>query len=390
MRENRIRAWGTRVIVEAFLRWAETAKAGDRARAANALGRAYLQSEMAAAERAAAEMAMTFLLDDPSPKVRLALAEAISWSPDAPRAVILSLAADQPEIACHAVTCSPLLSDSDLVDFAAGGSDVTRMLIAARGTISRPVAAALAEIGEEETIMCLLENEGAAIAPSSLKRIAERLGHRCEIRNLLLDRGDLPADARQLLTQHVSVALVNLPLAQATIDPSRRHRISREANEAAVVSIAGELTPREISDLVEHLRGSGQLTPSFLIHALCSGKVEFFAAAIVNLTGCDERRVRSILATGRMHAVRALYESAGLARDISVIFVEATLLWREASKNLSATMLGDVCGKLLEKFRWHGTHGAAQQLLEMVERLHIAEQRQHARAYAQVASLAAA
>ncbi len=390
MRENRIRAWGTRVIVEAFLRWAETAKAGDRARAASALGRAYLQSEMAAEERAAAEMAMTFLLDDPSPKVRLALAEAISWSPEAPRAVILSLAADQPEIACHAVTCSPLLSDADLVDLAASGSDITRMLIAARGTISRPVSAALAEIGEEEAVLCLLENGGAAIASYSLKRIAERLGHRCEIRNLLLERGDLAADARQLLTQHVSAALVGLPLALATIDPGRLHRISREANETAIVSIAGEITPREISDLVEHLRVSGHLTPSCLIHALCSGKVEFFAAAIVNLTGCEERRVRSILATGRMHAVRALYETAGLSREISTILVEATLLWRDASKDLSATMLGDVCGKLLEKFRRHATHGAVQELLEMIERLHIAEQRQHARAYAQLTSLAAA
>ncbi len=390
MRENRIRAWGTRVIVEAFLRWAETAKAGDRARAANALGRAYLQSEMAAEEHAAAEMALTFLLDDPSPKVRLALAEAISWSPNAPRAVILSLAADQPEIACHAVTCSPLLSDADLVDLAASGSDVTRMLIAARGTISRSVSAALAEIGEEETVLCLLENNGAVIAPYSLKRIAERLGHHCEIRNLLLNRWDLPADARQLLTQHVSIALVNLPLAQATIDPSRLHRISREANEAAVVSIAGDLTPREISDLVEHLRVSGHLTPSFLMHALCSGKVEFFAAAIVNLTGCDERRVRSILATGRMHAVRALYESAGLARDISVIFVEATLLWREASKTLPPRCSATSATSCLQKFRRHGTRGAAQELLEAVERLHIAEQRQHARAYAQVTSLAAA
>lgn len=390
MRGNRIRAWGTRVIVEAFLRWVETAKAGDRARAANALGRAYLQSEMAAEELAAAEMAMTFLLDDPSPKVRLALAEAISWSPEAPRTVILSLASDQPEIACHPITCSPLLSDADLVDLAANGSSVTRMLIAARAVISRAVAAALAEIGEEESVLCLLENEGATIAPYSLRRIAERLGQQCEIRNALLDRADLPADARHLLTQHVSVALLDLPLARATIDHVRLLRISREANEAAVVSIAGEIAPREISNLVEHLRASGHLTPSFLMHALCSGKVEFFAGAMVNLTGCDERRVRSILATGRMHAVRALYESSGLSRDISIVFVEATLLWRAASKNLAGAMLADICGKLLEKFRAQQAHGAVQELLEMVERLQIAEQRQHARTYAQLTSLAAA
>ncbi|MBX5147209.1 DUF2336 domain-containing protein [Rhizobium lentis] len=375
-----------RVIVEAFLRWIETAKTGDRARAANALGRAYLQSEMSEDERKAAEMAMTFLLDDPSPRVRLALAEAIAWSPDVPRSLILSLAEDQPEVACHAVTCSPLLSDTDLVDLAARGNGATRMLIAARAHVTRPVSAALAEVGDEEEVLCLLENDGAAISTQSLKRIAERLGDSCDIRNLLLDRSDLPADARQLLTQHVSNALVGLPLAQAAIGLQRLQRISREATEAAIVSIAGDIAPREIPDLVEHLRLNGRLTPCFLMHALCAGKVDFFAAAIVDLTGCSERRVRSILATGRMHAVRALYESAGLPRDISVIFVEATLLWRDCARRAPGSVLGNICGRLLEKFRRHDSHGAVGELLDMVEKLGVAEQRQSARVYAALAA----
>lgn len=378
---------GRRVIVEAFLRWIETAKTGDRARAASALGRAYLQSEMSGEERAAAEMAMTFLLDDPSPRVRLALAEAIAWSPNAPRSLILSLAADQPEVACHAVTCSPLLSDADLVDLAARGNGATRMLIAARAHVTRPVSAALAEVGDGDEVLCLLENDGAAISSQSLKRIAERLGDCCDIRNLLLDRSDLPADARQLLTQHVSNALVGLPLAQAAIGLQRLQRISREATETAIVSIAGDIAPREIPDLVEHLRLNGRLTPSLLMHALCAGKLDFFAAAIVDLTACSERRVRSILATGRMHAVRALYESAGLPRDISVIFVEATLLWREAARKAPGSMLGTVGGRLLEKFRHHhGAHGAAGELLDMVEKVQVAEQRQSARVYAALAA----
>ncbi|MGO7522803.1 DUF2336 domain-containing protein, partial [Rhizobium brockwellii] len=73
----------------------------------------------------------------------------------------------------------------------------TRMLIAARAHVTRPVSAALAEVGDEEELLCLLENDGAVISSLSLKRIAERLGDCCDIRNLLLDRSDLPADARQ-------------------------------------------------------------------------------------------------------------------------------------------------------------------------------------------------
>jgi uncharacterized protein (DUF2336 family) len=91
-----------------------------------------------------------------------------------------------------------------------------------------------------------------------------------------------------------------------------------------------------------------------------------------------------------MHAVRALYETAGLTREISTIFVEATLLWREASRKASAAMLSTICGRLLERFRHHGTHDAVKELLDMVEKLHIAEQRQSARAYASQAALVAA
>jgi uncharacterized protein (DUF2336 family) len=169
-------------------------------------------------ERNAAEMAMTFLLDDPSPKVRLAMAEAIAWSPDAPRAIVLSLASvTRPKLPATPSPARLVLSDADLIDLAARGSAVTRMLIAARSTISRPVAAAFAEIGEEEDVLCLLENEGAAIAPQSLKRIAERLGDCCDVRNLLLDRVGSAGRRPPAADPHVSNALINLPLAQAAI-----------------------------------------------------------------------------------------------------------------------------------------------------------------------------
>jgi uncharacterized protein (DUF2336 family) len=114
--------------------------------------------------------------------------------------------------------------------------------------------------------------------------------------------------------------------------------------------------------------------------------VDFFAGAIVDLTACSERRVRSILATGRMHAVRALYESAGLPRNISVIFVEATMLWRDAARKAPGSVLGNVCGRLLEKFRHHDAHGAIGELLDLVEKLHVNEQRQSARVYAALAA----
>src|SRR3546814_3581364 len=49
-----------------------------------------------------------------------------------------------------------------------------------------------------------------------------------------------------------------------------------------------EMSREEIPALIEHMRSAGRLTPALLIQALCSGKVDFFAAAMVR---SEERRV---------------------------------------------------------------------------------------------------
>lgn len=379
------------MIIQTFIRWADTAKSTDRARAANALGRAWLQSDMDDGERQAALMAMTWLLDDPSPKVRLALAEAIADSAEAPRALVLPLAADQPEIACHIIARSPVLTEVDLVELAARGDSVTRALIASRFIVTQPVCAAIAEIGDAAEIEAMLGNPGAIVSRHSLRRICERHGGDAAIRELLLSREELPADARHLLAISVSDALSESSLVRQVIGDLRLERIKREACESTTVQLASEAMLADIPALIDHLRRDGRLTPNFLMQALCTGKVDFFAAAIVNLTGLADKRVRSILSDGRFHAMRALFESAGLNREISEIFVEATLQWRRRSRGEDVWLLGNIAASLVNKFRGTPKAGSvADELIDMVEKLQFAEQRQSARAYASFLAIKAA
>jgi uncharacterized protein (DUF2336 family) len=58
------------MIVRQFLFWLRSAPAGERAEATAALARAFLYSDLSNDDLAAAEGAMTMLLDDPSPLVR--------------------------------------------------------------------------------------------------------------------------------------------------------------------------------------------------------------------------------------------------------------------------------------------------------------------------------
>ncbi len=371
------------MIVQAFLRWAEGAKTSERARAARALARAFLMERITARERDAAAMALNYLLDDPSPVVRLALAETLCASAAAPRTVVLSLAEDQPEIAATIIINSPALEEDDLVDLIGRGTVTTRALIAARPHLSRGAAAALVEVGEAAEVAVLLDNPDVRLGRGTLERIAQRHGHDCGVRTVLLERDDLPANARHSLMQHVGRALVGFGLVQALVGEKRVERIVHEAKESATVAMLGSVETVELPALVEHLRRDGRLTPAFLMHALCSGKVDFIAAALVALSGLEDRRVRAIVAGGRAHAIRALYESSGLSRDISPVFVEATLVWRGA--HAASSGVHDVADELLRRFR-HAQAPAIGELLAMVDKLRISEQRQLARASATLAA----
>ncbi|MCG5485360.1 MAG: DUF2336 domain-containing protein [Sinorhizobium meliloti] len=369
------------MIIQAFLRWVETAKASERASAASALGRAYAEAAVNGIDRRAAEMAMTFLLDDPSPKVRRSLAEALADCPVVPRSIIKALAQDQPEIAYVTISRSPVLNDEDLVDMTADGGAEMRAMIASRSAVSCAVAAAIAEIGGEEEVLILLENPGARLSPGSLRRIADRLGDSVAARGLLLERHDLPSDARQILAEKVGAALAASDLVRAVVGEERAQRVVRESCDAAALTLSSASAREELQRMVAGLRKAGRLTPALLLTALCSGRTEFFSAAIVDLSGVPEKRVRSILSGGRFHSIRALLETAGLGREVSGVFSEAVLFCQCEADADHDGVSPSVAARLSDRLR-RRSRGAYHVVAELAERLAFAEQRQRARNYA--------
>lgn len=371
------------MVVEAFLSWTDKARAGDRAKAAKALGAAYVTASLPKDKQAGAYMAMSYLLDDPSPKVRLALAEALACSKDAPRPIIIALAEDQVEIACPVIINSPVLRESDLVDLIGRGSSLTRAMIAARADLTAGVCAAMAEIGGDCEIVIMLENVSARLTPVTLRRVCERFGEQSEIRSLLLDRSDLPADVRHTLVLQVGEALASAGIVGHVITVARARQIVQDASESAVTLIAGQASGQDRSDLVEHLRQQSQLTPAFLLQLLCTGKLDFFAEAMSILSGLEERRVRSILATGRHHAVKALYQSTGLVGRALEVFIEATRLWRQAAEMPYGGAVQQVAKRLLDMFSSRENDASIYEMMSMIEKLLIVDQRQRARSFAQ-------
>jgi uncharacterized protein (DUF2336 family) len=311
------------MIVRQFLQWQRTAPAGVRADATSALARAYLYSDLSPDDRAAAEGALLMLLDDPSPLVRLALAQALASSEDAPPAVILGLAADQLEIACCVLERSPLLLDADLVDAVATQGPRAQLAIAGRAGLPPAVSAAIAEVGSAEACLVLIENLEAEIAPFSLDRIAARFGQLGAIREAMLMRDDVPAPTRQDLVAKLSETLAGFVAAREWLAADRARRIAKEACEKATVILAAVSPGSEMRPLVRHLRESGQLNAGLVLRALLSGNLELFEQALVELSGLPHARVSALVHDAQGSGFRAIYHKAGLPASAYPAFCAA-------------------------------------------------------------------
>jgi len=317
------------MIVRDFLQWVRTAPASERAEATSALARAYLYSDLSPDDLAAAEGAMLMLLDDSSPLVRRALADALAASPSAPPAIVVALAADQPQIAAPVYALSPLFVDADLVDAAATGGGVVQAAIASRSALPRSVAAAIAEVGTAEACLVLVENRAADITPFTLDRIVERFGHLAAIRESLLARDDIAAAARQTLVIKLSEALAGFVAGRSWLDADHAHRIAREACEKATVTIAAATPGTELRLLIRHLRASGQLTAGLILRALLSGNIALFEEALAELTDMPVARVSGLVHDRGSVGLRALFEKAKLPASTYPAFKEAIEALRE-------------------------------------------------------------
>ncbi len=317
------------MIVRHFLQWMRTAPAVERGDATAALARAYLYSDLSPDDRAATEGALIMLLDDPSPVVRVELARALAFSEDAPPAVILGLAGDQPEIASWVLEHSPLLLDADLVDAVATGSAHTQTAIAYRSDLPCSVSAAVAEVGCAEACLVLIENPSAAIATLSLDRIVARHGHLGAIREAMLQRENLPAATRQALVAKLSRTLADFVTSRAWLDQDRALRVAKDACERATVTLAAVAPEDEIRPLIRHLRESGQLTAGLVLRALLSGNVEMFVEALAELSDMPLARVSALVHDRGGSGLRAMFERAGLPSSTFPAFREAIEALRE-------------------------------------------------------------
>lgn len=313
--------------VSPFLSWFQTPEAGRRAEAAGALALAYLYGDMNDAELRGAEIAMTAALDDASPVVRRALAEALAGAEQAPRHIIVALANDQPEVAALVLARSPALRDADLVDCVAVADSYAQAAAAIRPSLSEVVCDALASVGGREACVALSLNPGARLTAAAARRLIERFGADAELREALLARSDLPHGVRHDLAVATSQALADFVVGRGWLGGERADRLCREARDKSAAIVASQAEGATL-DLARHLRRSGQLTPGLLLRSLLSGDRVFFASAMADLADVATARVQGLMRDPNSSGFAALCERAGLPNALAPAFRAAVAATR--------------------------------------------------------------
>jgi uncharacterized protein (DUF2336 family) len=369
------------MIVARFLTWMETADAEQRADAAFALARLWVEPELDAEDREAAEAGMTLLIDDCERSVRFAVAKAVSPLPSAPRHILLSLAGDETQIAVEVLARSQGFLDGELIGFAQAGTAAQQAAIACRKFVSAAVCEALAVAGGEDACFAILMNDGAEPSATALHTIAERHGTNTALRRLLLRRTNLMPATRLILIDKLGASLREEIAGTPGLAPARVEELLADHAERAIISYAAKAGDEEITAIAVALIEAGRLTTAFLLRAICSGNIALFSGALSVLTQTPLRRVDTVLDSGKRPALRALYVKAGLPDSAFEVFAAAIEIWRSVllkGEGDSARITYVVTRELLSTYRGNG-NAEVDNLLVLLRRLAAEAARRNAR-----------
>jgi len=308
-----------------FVSLSQSSNSDDRGSAAHLSAIAYLNHVGPADEQAALYAALIGFLDDPSVKVRAALAYGLLHSAEAPRPIMLALLHDSAVIARAVLQYSPVLIDADLFGLVRTLELPMLVALSQRDSISPRLAAALIARGDVDLTTRLLRRIEIALGDKLLGELAIGLGDIPEARGALLARRDLPASARLHLVQKVTEALRGARMVKGALSADRLGRVLRDSTDTAISAIgereAVKASPAYVSELIVN----DAVNTRILLHAVVTGHVMFFADCLAELAQAPRAKVFSLLESGSRPALNALLARCGLGDGIRNLLARLVL-----------------------------------------------------------------
>lgn len=288
-----------------------------RGQAAHLAAQAYLRHTGPADEHAALYAALIGFLDDPSVRVRAALAYGLLHAAEAPRPVLLALLRDSEIISRAVAQYSPALIDADLIGFVREADEMLLHAVAERTHISARLADALIARALRAVTLRVLFRTDVPVPPPVLATLAAEQGAAdAELRGALLARPDLPAGARLALVEAAVAALRAARLVKGAIAPQRLERLLRDAADGALTAIGDGEAIAGATPFAADAVAAERVSARVMLHAVVNGHVFFFADCLAALAHTPREKVLTLLEGGSRPALNALLARCGLGEAV--------------------------------------------------------------------------
>lgn len=318
------------VAYQDFIALCRSSNSDERGQAAHLAARAYLGHTGPADEHAALYAALIGFLEDPSVKVRAALAYGLLHAVESPRPVLLALLQDSPVISRAVAQYSPALIDADLIGLVRAADPAMLLAVTMRERISGRVAESVIARGLRPVTLRLLQRPDVPVPVKLLSRIAHESANDPQVRGALLDRPDLPGPARLTLVEAVAAAIKGARIVRGAVAPLRLDRIVRDATDTALTAIGEREAQGGAAPYVAELVGNDRISTRVMLHAIVNGHVLFFADCVAELCQTPRDKVFTLLETGSRAALNALLARCGLKEAIRNLISRLIFLARTA------------------------------------------------------------
>ncbi len=300
-----------------FVASSRSADSEERGQAAHLAAQAYLRHTGPADEHAALYAALIGFLDDPSVRVRAALAYGLLHAAEAPRPILLALLQDSEIISRAVAQYSPALIDADLIGLVRKSDLVLLHAVALREHVSARLAEALVARNVRAVTLRLLARHDVPVPPGLLATLAaEQGGADAALRGALLARPDLPAGARLAMVEASVAALRAARLVKGAIAPHRLERLLRDAADSALTAIGDTEAIAGDTPFAAEVIAAERVSARVMLHAVVNGHVFFFADCLASLAGTPREKVLSLLESGSRQALNALFARCGLGEAV--------------------------------------------------------------------------
>ncbi|MEQ9643118.1 MAG: DUF2336 domain-containing protein [Alphaproteobacteria bacterium] len=320
-----------------------------RAETAAKVARAF-EAGLSDSERDLAADIFRALLGDAAQRVRAALSDSLKSSPDVPRDVALTLAADVAEVATPMLKWSEVLTDEDLLAVVRDKSSAHQVAIAQRDIVSAGLADALAETHDENVVATLIGNDGADIAETTLQKVLDEYADSDAVKAPMAHRRTLPLTVSERLVTLVSDQLREHLVTHHALPGDLATDLVLESRERATVSLTGDGAGRmDVAELVRHLARNQRLTPTITLRAVCMGDMAFFECALAELCGIPVVNAAQLINDEGPRGLKAVCKRAGIPKEMFKFIVAAVEVAKDTADDGLPGGRGRFVARMIER-----------------------------------------